>query len=215
MNFISRRLVYALTAVTLSSSMLSACAPVLIGGAVAGGTMTATDRRTLGTQLEDKNIELKVSGRINERFSDQAHVNVNSFNRQVLLTGEVDNTSAQTEIVRITRGVENVKSIVNEVAVTTKSSLGQRTYDSYITGKIRTALISQDELASNAIHITTEAGEVFLMGIVTPREADLAANAAAKVSGVKKVVKLFEIISEEELALIMRNTAQTKTTPQQ
>lgn len=190
-------------ALTLAAATLATgCAPLLIGGAMVGTVQVATDRRTSATQLEDETIELKAGARIREKLGDRVHVNVNSYNRVALITGEARNEADQAELERLVAGVENVTRVMNEVAVTLHSSLSGRSNDVVIQGKVKARLIEARDLISNAFYVVVERGEVFLMGRVTEREAARATEIARQVGGVKKVVRVFEIISEDELAQI-------------
>ena len=189
----------ALAAAALASS-LSACAPLVVGGVVVGGALIASDRRTSGAQLEDEGIELRAANRIKEAVGDKAHVNVTSYNRQVLLTGEAPTAQDRAQIEAAVRKVENVRSVVNEVAVMPNSSLSARSNDTLITGKVKASLVDAKDLTLNAFKVVTERNTVYLLGIVTLREANRATDIARGVGGVEKVVRVFEIVSEEELA---------------
>ena len=190
-------------AAALALSTLAACVPLVIGGAMVGGTMLAIDRRTSGAQLEDEGIELRAASRIRTSIGDRAHVNVTSYNRQVLITGEVPNEPDKQAVGQIVTKVENVTSVVNELAIAPSSTLSQRSNDVLITGRIKAALIDTKDLVSSAFKVTTERGVVHLMGRVTQREADRATAIARGTTGVQKVVRVFETISEEELTRMM------------
>lgn len=177
---------------------LSACAPLLVGGAVVTG-MSASDRRTTGAQIEDERIETRGAARIREHLGDRVHINVTSYNRQVLLTGEVPNEQDKQLAEQVVARVENVRAIINELGVMGPSTLGQRSSDTLVTGRAKANLIDAKDLNSNAFKIVTERGVVFLLGRVTAREADRATDIVRRTSGVQKVVRLFEIISEEDL----------------
>jgi osmotically-inducible protein OsmY len=177
---------------------LQACAPLMVGGMV-GGAMVASDRRTSGIQLEDENIELKASSRIREMLGGRVHVNVTSYNRQVLLTGEVPNEQDRQYVAKLTGEVENVRAVLNELVVAPNSGLTDRSTDSLITAKVKAQMIDSKDIFANAYKIVTERGAVYLMGRVTQREADRATEVARQVSGVKKVVRSFEILTEAEL----------------
>ena len=169
---------------------LAGCAtPVVLGGAALGG-MVAIDRRTAGTQIEDETISL----------GDRAHVNVTSYNRQVLVPGEAGTAEARQEVERIVGGVENVRSVVNELAVMPSTTLGQRSNDTFITGKMRASLVDAKDLSANSFKVVTERNVVYLMGLVTQREAARATSIARGVTGVSKVVRVFEYLSEADLA---------------
>lgn len=193
---------HPLAAACLAASLLtslSACAPLVVGAAV-GGAVVATDRRTSGAQVEDKAIELKAGNRLGDAFGGRAHINVNAFNRMVLLSGEVPADADRLTAEQIASRVENVSSVVNQLVVAPNSSLGSRSSDVLLAGKVRATLVDARDVISSAFDIVVERGEVYLMGIVTEREAHRAAELAASIDGVKKVVKVFQIISEDELA---------------
>jgi|KBSSwiStaDraftv2_1062776.scaffolds.fasta_scaffold148818_2 osmotically-inducible protein OsmY len=179
---------------------LSACAPLVVGGAMVGGTMLAIDRRTTGTQVEDQTIETKASSRVKELMGDRAHVNVTSYNRAVLLTGEAPTDADKAAIEQVVQRVENVRSTVNELAVALPSSLSTRSNDSYLTTKVKATYVDAKDLQVNAFKVVTERGNVYLMGRVTEREATRATDLARTVSGVQKVVRVFEIVTDAELA---------------
>ena len=193
-------------AVLLASlASLSACAPLIVGGAVMTGVM-ATDRRTTGTQVEDESIEIKVASAVRNEMGDRIHLNVTSFNRQVLLTGEVPTAQDRATVDQIVAGVHNVRSVVNDLAVMPVSSLTQRSKDTVITGRVKAAFVDAKDLQVNAIKVVTERGIVYLMGRVTSREAKRATDIARGMSGVTKVVRVFEEISEQELQRLSRPT---------
>jgi osmotically-inducible protein OsmY len=177
---------------------MTACAPFLVAG-VAGSALVATDRRTSGTQLEDETIELRASAKVRDTFGEKVHVNVTSYNRQVLLTGEVPSDRERQAVAAIVEKVENVKSVANELSAMPNASLGSRSNDLVVTGKIKATLIDSRDLFANAFKVVTERNTVYLMGRVTQREADSATALIRNVGGVNKVVRMFEIISEEEL----------------
>jgi osmotically-inducible protein OsmY len=194
-----KRLPAVLLAGAALAAALAGCAPLLIGGAAVGTALVATDRRTSGAQLEDEGIELRSGSRLREAFGDRAHVNVNSYNRQVLLTGEVPNEQAKQQAEQVITTVPNVKGIVNELAVMGQSSLANRSADVLVTGKVRASLVDASDLQANAFKVVTERGIVYLMGRVTPREADRATQIARTVGGVQRVVRIFEIIGDDEI----------------
>ncbi len=179
-------------------SGLSGCAPLIVSGAVMTGVVV-TDRRTAGTQLEDEAIELKVSSAVRQDLGDRVHLNVTSYNRQVLLSGEAATAADRERAEKLAQSQENVKAVVNDLAVMGPSSLTQRTKDTVTTSQIKAALIDAKDLQSNSIKVVTERGIVYLMGRLTQREAKRATDIARSVGGVTKVVRVFEDISEEEL----------------
>lgn len=194
---LNRTLCSLLAAAALAAG-LAACAPLVVGGAVVG-TMMAVDRRTTGTQVEDEGIELRSANRLSELLGDRGHVNVTSFNRQVLLTGEVPSAQDRQRVEQVVLGVENVRSVVNDLAVMPPTSLGQRSNDTFITGKVRASLVDAKDLSASAFKVVTERNVVYLMGRVTQREAQRATEIARGVSGVSKVVRVFEMLTEDEL----------------
>jgi osmotically-inducible protein OsmY len=179
-------------------AVLSGCAPIVIGTA-AVGVLVATDRRTSGAQLEDETIQLRAAGRIRESVGDRVHVNVNSYNRQVLLTGEVPNAQDRQLVEQIVSRVENVRAIVNELGVMGNSTLTQRSSDALITGRVKAAMVDAKDIFANSFKVVTERGTTYLMGRVTQREANRATEITRSTSGVQRVVRVLEIISEEEL----------------
>jgi osmotically-inducible protein OsmY len=178
---------------------LSACAPLVLGTAV-GGAFVATDRRTSGTQLEDQGIKIKAANRIREVLKDRGNVNVNAYNRRVLLTGEVPTEADRAAAAAAAGQTENVAGVVNELMVGFNSTLSSRSNDVLVGTKVRATLVDARDLMSNAFNVVVERGDVYLMGIVTEREANRAAELVSTISGVRRVVKVFEIISEDELA---------------
>jgi osmotically-inducible protein OsmY len=192
----------ALALVVTSLAGLSGCFPVLVGGAVMG-TLVATDRRTSGTVVEDEGIELRASSRIKESLGDRGHINVTSYNRQVLLSGEVPSAQDKQLVEQIVSRVDNVRNIVNELAVMGNASLTQRSSDSLVTGRVKASLVDAKDLFSNAFKVVTERGTTYIRGRVTAREAKRATEVVSATSGVQKVVRIFEIISEEELARML------------
>lgn len=195
-----KKLTLTLTAAVLASTLATGCAPLLIGGAMVGTVQVATDRRTSATQLEDQTIELKAGARIREQLGDRVHINVNSYNRVALITGEANSEETRARIETLVGGVENVQRVMNEVAIGANSSLSGRSNDVLIQGKIKAKLIDAKDLISNAFYVVVERGNVYLLGRVTEREANRATEIARQISGVRKVIRAFEIISEEELA---------------
>ena len=193
-----RFLLTATAAIVLGSS-LSACIPLVMGGAAVGSALVATDRRTSGAQLEDEGIELRANNRIDQALGERAHVNVTSYNRQVLLTGEVPTAQDQQKLQELVLKIENVRSVVNEVAVLGTSSLSQRSLDTLITGKVKATLVDARDVQANIFKVVTERGVVYLMGRVSLREANRATDLARSVGGVQKVVRVFDILTEEEL----------------
>ena len=200
-----KTLLVALSAAA-AASLMSACAPLILGSAMVGGALVAVDRRTAGTQLEDEAIELKAGARARE-VSPAGHINVTSYNRMLLVTGEVPNETDRKAVEQVVGRIENVRSVVNELAVAGNSALGVRSSDSLISGKVKASFIDAKDLQAQAIKVTTERGVVYLMGMVTEREATRASDVARSISGVHKVVRVFELISEAELASLQPRSA--------
>ncbi len=193
----------AVLAVALTS--LSGCAPLVLGGAVATGIMI-TDRRTTGAQVEDQAIEIKIATAVRQELGDRVHLNVTSFNRKVLLTGEVTTAAEKERIEKIAQSQENVVSVVNDLAQMPASSLTQRSKDAVITSRVKAAFIDAKDLQANAVKVVTERGIVYLMGRVTSREAKRATDIVRSMGGVVKVVRVFDEISEEELKRLSQPT---------
>jgi osmotically-inducible protein OsmY len=173
--------------------LLGGCVVAAVGGAAAGGVLVAEDRRTVGTITEDQGIEIRMSSRLDDRLRS-AHINTTSFNRVVLLSGEVPNAAAREEAERIARGVENVRGVHNELQVSGNSSLTVRSNDSFITSKVKTRFVDAQKFNAVHVKVVTENSVVFLMGLVKRAEADAATDLARTTSGVQKVVRLFEYL---------------------
>ncbi|MDD5177112.1 MAG: BON domain-containing protein [Sterolibacterium sp.] len=188
----------------LTWTLLAILTPTLVGcfGAAAVGVgttvMFAVDRRPTETLLTDEGIEVRCSNRIAEKFGDRAHANVTSFNRTVLLTGEVPDAAAKAEAEKLASGVPNVKAVSNELQIAGVSSFSARSSDSYITSKVKARFVDTSQFSANHIKVVTEASTVYLLGLVTKREADAAVEVARTTGGVMKVVRLFEFLGEDE-----------------
>ncbi|ALK95052.1 transporter [Massilia sp. WF1] len=189
-----------LTAAVLASLMasLQGCVAVVAGGMVAGA-MATSDRRTLGAQTEDKAIAVKADTHLPQIVGDAGHVNVNSYNRKVLLTGEVRDEEMKRAVENEVRSITNVDNVMNELVVAGPSSYTSRSSDALITSKVKLSLADKKTVSANSFKVVTERGTVYLMGLVTQREGNIAAQVAQGVSGVMRVVKMFEYISEEDL----------------
>ena len=175
---------------------LVGCVPMFAVGTVAGtGAYISEDRRTSGMFIEDEGIELKGARRIYQQFGDQVHINITSYNRMVLLTGEVPTETIKADIEKLIMGVDNVRKIFNEIAVAGNTSLASRSNDTLITSKVKTRFLTERKFQINHVKIVTENEVVYLLGVVTRQEADNAAQIASATSGVKKVVKVFEYLN--------------------
>ena len=214
MNINFKRVMLASLAAGAVLSSLSACAPLMVGGAVMG-SLVAIDRRTTGIQIEDEGIELRTAQGLRQNLSAGAHVNVTSYNRMVLLTGEVGSAAEKERAERLAKSQENVNSVVNDLAIEPASSLTQRSKDIVITGQVKALLIDAKDLQSNAFKIVVERGVVYLMGRVTNREAQRASEIARSTSigGVVKVVRVFDILTEEELKRISAQPLSPQSQP--
>ena len=197
----------ALLGALAAATALTACAPLLIGGAMVGGSMVAVDRRTSGAQIDDQTIELKGLKRVSDAIGDRGSVSLTSYNHVVLLTGTVASESDKAAVERAVGAIESVRSVVNELAIGAAASFGNRSSDTVLTGKVKASFVDAKDLQVNAFKVVTERGIVYLMGRVTEREANRAADIARGVGGVTKVVKVFEIVTEAELAELQPRSA--------
>jgi osmotically-inducible protein OsmY len=186
---------------------LTACVPLVLGGAAAGTALVATDRRTSGAQLEDEGIELRALSRVRESFGTRVRVSTVSFNRQVLLIGEVPSLQDKQAVEDMVKTIQNVDSVVNELGVRNSPSLADRSGDLLITGRLKAAILDARDLQSNAFKVVTENNTVYLMGRVTQREADRVTGIARTIPGTQRVVRIFETISEDELRRLQPSRA--------
>ena len=193
------RLTAALALTAVFAGAFSACAPLIIGGAVLGTGLVATDRRSTGTQIDDEAIELRAGSRIRE-LATLGQVSVTSYNRLVLLTGEVPAAAERLAVEQAVAKVEGVRSVVNELVVAPNSAFSSRSADSILSTKVKATLVDAKDVQANAYKVVAERRVIFLMGRVTEREANRGAELASQVSGVEKVVKVFEVVSEKDLA---------------
>jgi osmotically-inducible protein OsmY len=214
MNFQSRfRSTRAATAASaalcglLAITGLTGCAlplvPLLVGGGMVGGGLVATDRRTTGTQIEDESIELKAAARARD-LATLGHISITSYNRLVLITGEVPGEAEKAAIEKAVARVENVRGVVNELAVANNGTIRTRSTDAVLSTKVKATFVDARDLQSNAFKVVSERGVVYLMGRVTEREAARGADLARSVGGVEKVVRVFDILTEDELASLGR-----------
>lgn len=186
-----QKLVWVLAVILVP--LLSGCFPVAATG-VGATALVMEDRRTTGTYVEDEGIELKTSNRISDRLRDQVHINVTSYNRNVLLTGEAPTEALRTEVEKIARGVENVRAITNEIAVAGPSSFTSRSNDTLITSKVKARFVDAGKFQANYVKVVTENSVVYLLGLVKHKEAEDATEIARTTGGVQKVVKVFEYL---------------------
>ena len=175
---------------------ITGCVPMFAIGTAAGtGAYISEDRRTSGMFIEDEGIELKSTRRIHQQFSDNVHINVTSYNRLVLLTGEAPTATIKTDIEKLIMGVDNVRKIYNEIAVAGNTSLASRSNDTLLTSKVKARFLTERKFQINHVKIVTENEVVYLLGVVTRQEAESAALITSSTAGVKKVVKVFEYLN--------------------
>ncbi|WP_226571693.1 division/outer membrane stress-associated lipid-binding lipoprotein [Mangrovibacter yixingensis] len=180
-------------AVLISALLLQGCVGAVVVGSAAVATKTATDPRTVGTQVDDGTLELRASNALskNEQLKKDARVNVMAYQGKLLLTGQAPTQALSEEAKKIAMGVDGVTEVYNEIRIMQPISLGTVSMDTWITTKVRSQLLASDTVKSSNVKVTTENGEVFLMGLVTDTEAKAAADIASRVSGVKHVTTAF------------------------
>ena len=183
-------------AVLISALLLQGCVGAVVVGSAAVGTKAATDPRTVGTQVDDSTLELRVNSALSkdEQIKKEARVNVTAYQGKVLLTGQAPNTDLSSRAKQIAVGVEGTTEVFNESRQGQPIGLGTASSDTWITTKVRSQLLSSDQVKSSNVKVTTENGEVFLMGLVTEREGRAAADIASRVSGVKHVTTAFTLL---------------------
>ena len=194
-----KSIILSLSAVTLGVTALSGCVPVLIGGAVGTTAFVTTDRRTTGAQMADEVMEKRIHYEISQAIPNNLHLTVTSYNRRILLTGEVGSESDKLTAQRVAQNSLEVSSVVNELMVGPVSSVTQRMSDSTLAGKVRTQLITTSGVSLNQMKVTVDRGIVYLMGLFTQEEAQKAAEIASRVPGTKSVVTAFEVLSTQEV----------------
>jgi len=173
---------------------LPGCAPLVIGAVAAGTAIVATDRRSTGTQLDDKTIQVRVANELTDALrGNDIHISVNSFERRILLTGEVPSEAVKAQAGAVASRSKDVRLVNNELVIATPSTFGERTNDNTLGTRVRAAFVNTREIAFNSVDIVTERRTIYLMGAVTQKEADVAAHVASRVSGVQQVVKLFDV----------------------
>jgi osmotically-inducible protein OsmY len=202
---------HACALLALAVALLQGCELAILGAGSAAAVSAIEDRRTTGTQLDDKDIEGRAGSRI-DRFGDAAHVNVNAYNRSVLLTGEIPDERTREEIEKMVLGLPNVRAVTNDLQIAGTASLGARTNDSFITSKVKARFLDAKRFNPIHVKVVTEAGVVYLMGLVTEREADDAVDIARTTGGVRKVVKVFEYCKTND-ELCRPRSAPEKTKP--
>lgn len=209
-----RRALLGLATLGLSLPALQGCFGVAVAGATMG-MLAAADRRSIGVQTDDEAIELKASNRLSPDIRDRSHINFTSYNRRLLLTGEVPDDATRTRVAEEVSRVENVQGVWNELVVAGNSSLTSRSNDTYITSKVKARFIDANQFAANHVKVVTEAGRVYLLGIVSEREAQAAIQVARNTEGVKRVVNVMQIISEAEVRRIDASIANSASSTAQ
>jgi osmotically-inducible protein OsmY len=180
--------------VLLASVFASGCVPLIIGGAAAGGALVAADRRPPGVQLTDERIELEAGHRVGDLVKSNGHINITSYNKQMLLTGETTTEDLKKEVERTASSLSEIKGILNEIQVGPLASIPSRSNDAYLTGAVKAQFVREKKFNPVHVKVVTESGVVYLMGLVTRKEADDATHIARHVSGVKRVVRAFEYV---------------------
>lgn len=206
-----------LSALTLAILLpaLQACVPAVIATGAAVGVMSAHDRRSTGTQTDDETTEWKVGTKIPDQYKNFSHVNATSYNRRVLLTGEVPSAEAKAAIEAEVRKLEGVREVYNELGIGPVTPLASRSNDSFIDSKVKARLVDSNQLSANHIKVVTERGITHLMGVVNEREAKVAIAVARTTAGVRKVVNILEVVSEDETRRIDTQTLGARQTPPQ
>jgi len=207
------KLTLAAAALITALPMLQGCVPAVIATGAAAGVMSAHDRRSTGVQTDDETTEWKAAQRVPEKFKAFSHLNFTSYNRRVLITGEVPNEEAKAIIGEETAKVEGVKAVFNEAAIAPASPLGNRSNDSYITSKLKARLVDSNQLSANHVKVVTENTVAYLMGIVTEREAKVAVQIARTTDGVRKVVNVMEVVAEADIKRIDSSAPGGSRTP--
>jgi osmotically-inducible protein OsmY len=198
MKILNKSAASLLSTLVMCLGLASCAAPLMFGGVI-GGAMVASDRRTTGIQVEDETIEQRSATAIRENFGSKEHINITSYNRQVLLTGEVTNDTVRRQVESLLSRVENVRAVVNELAIGPASSFGDRSSDTLLVAKVKAAMVDTEDVFANVFKVVGERGTIYLMGRVTQREGQRATDVVRGVSGVKRVVRVFEYITEDEL----------------
>ena len=190
----------AYVSVSVLALMLQGCLETALVVGAGTAAVSAVDRRTTGIQVDDEGIELRSGNRVSERFGDKVHVNITSYNRSVLVTGEVPNAAAKAEIEKMIQGVPGVRGVTNDLQVADGTSLSSRANDSTITGKVKARLFDAGKVNPIHVKVITENAVVYLLGIVTEAEANAAVEVARTTGGVRKVVKVFDYCKPTDAA---------------
>lgn len=214
MKLMSKSTASLLSTLVMCLGLASCAAPLMFGG-VLGGAMVASDRRTPGIQVEDEGIEQRGATAMRENFGTKEHISLTSYNRQVLITGEVSSDKTRAQVEQLIGRVQNVRSVVNELAVGPASSTSERANDALLVARVKAAMVDTEDVFANVYKVVGERGTIYLMGRVTQREAKRATDVVRGVSGVKRVVRVFEYLTEEELRALQpkRSDASTNASP--
>ena len=198
MKILNKSTASLLSTLVMCLGLASCAAPLMFGGVI-GGAMVASDRRSTGIQLEDETIEQRSATAMRENFGSKEHISITSYNRQVLITGEVSNDTVRRQVESLISRVENVRAVVNELAVGPASSMSDRASDALLVAKVKASMVDTEDVFANVYKVVGERGVIYLMGRVTQREAKRATDVVRGVGGVKRVVRVFEYITEDEL----------------
>ncbi|MBS1161304.1 MAG: hypothetical protein H6R15_3723 [Proteobacteria bacterium] len=207
------RLTLAAAALILALPMLQGCLPAMVVGGAAAGVLSANDRRSTGTQADDETTEWKAGSRIPAQYKDGSHVNFTSYNRILLITGEVYNEEAKQAIGNAVSQIEGVRQVHNELLVGPVTSLSSRSNDSFVDSKVKARLVDSNQISANHVKVVTERSYTYLMGIVNEREAKVAVAVARTTDGVRKVINLLEVLPDDDIRRINSNTLGSRTPP--
>ena len=207
------RLTLAAAALVATLPFLQGCVPAVIVGGAAAGVMSAHDRRSTGTQTDDETAEWKAMQSIPAQYKDLTHANFTAYNRRLLITGETPSEEAKSGIEAKVRTIDGIREVYNELGIGPASSLGSRSTDSFITSKVKARLVDSNQVSANHVKVVTERGIVYLMGIVSEREAKVAVAVARTTDGVRKVVNVMEVVSEDEVRHIDNQTLGARNPP--
>jgi osmotically-inducible protein OsmY len=210
MKLLNKSTASLLSTLVMCLGLASCAAPLMFGGVI-GGAMVASDRRTTGIQVEDETIEQRSATAMRENFGSKEHINITSYNRQVLITGEVSNDMVRRQVESLISRVENVRAVVNELAVGATSSTSDRASDALLVAKVKASMVDTEDVFANVFKVVGERGTVYLMGRVTQRESQRATDVVRGVSGVKRVVRVFEYITEDELRAMQPKRSNTES----
>ena len=210
MKILNKSTASLLSTLVMCLGLASCAAPLMFGGVI-GGAMVASDRRTTGIQVEDEMIEQRSATAIRENFGSKEHINITSYNRQVLITGEVSTDTVRRQVESLIGRVENVRAVVNELAIGPASTTSERASDVLLVAKVKASMVDTEDVFANVYKVVGERGTIYLMGRVTQREAKRATDVVRGVSGVKRVVRVFEYITEEDLRAMQPKRSESQS----